>query len=276
MIILGLGTTINNRLSSAGFSAEYQAILTAGSGFTRPNATEQALQNQLIIDLKSAGIWAKLDAFYMFANNITDSTGAFARINWKNPTANYGTAGASGLLPTILPKAGFTGNGINQSVNLNFKPSVDGVNFANPNASFGVKLGIATTLQDNTIMGAGQTTNRMRNTASGQPSRAMQIQTNSLDGRTFLDNDFVYLNRFSGLGADTALFANGVKVASGYPGTWTAETNFFHILNFGNVNVYGNSQIKLAFIGGDLSTGTIPSTFNTLISTYITAVNNLV
>ena len=72
MISLGLGTVVGGNGSSfGGFTAEYQSILTAGSGFTQPSSAEQTLQNQLIVDLKNAGIWTKLDAFYMYCNGIS-------------------------------------------------------------------------------------------------------------------------------------------------------------------------------------------------------------
>jgi len=271
MISLGLGTTINNRLSSAGFSAEYQAILTAGSGYTQPNATEQALQNQLIIDLKSAGIWAKLDAFYMFANNITDSTGAFARINWKNPSANYADKPVGGALPSISPKSGFTGNGTTQSLSLNFAAN-SGINFVNPNGSYGVKLGTASLLTANAIMGASASFNKIRQSVTGIPS-SMQISGASFDGQIFADNSFIHLNRKTdNTSANTGIYVNGTRT-QGFGAAWQTDTQSFFILRYGDTASYGNSQVKLAFVGGDLSAEA--ATFNTLISNYITAVNAL-
>lgn len=259
MIGLGLSLTLGGGSSTLGsYSSEYQAILTAGSGFTRPSSAEQTLQNQLIIDLKSAGIWAKLDAFYMFANNITDSTGAFARINWKTPSANYGSSQGSGL-PTISAKNGFTGNGT-AGINLNFA-HFSGTNFANPNGSIGVYYG---TVQASTAaISTGAGGSRIR---SGSSSSV----TSSVITFTATNNSFVQVNRTS---AAITAYLNGSSTGTSpslQPWVSTDTSNFFI---FWNGTSYGSSQIKLAFIGGNLAAEA--ATFNTLIQNYITAVNAL-
>lgn len=269
---VGIGIGMSSAPPSApAYSAEYQAILTAGSAYTQPSSTEKSLQNQLILDLKSAGIWAKLDAFYMFANNITDSTGAFARINWKNPTANYGIAGPSGFLPSISAKAGFTGNGSNQSVNLQIQHA-SGPNFSNPNGSCGVLVG--TTPNNNSAV-----LSTISQIGGANPSRIRDTSTSSIVGSVittnYNDNQMVHINRKGLPGFQTIqAFIDGVSAGtSPTPTTWlTTDTTNWHLLY--NGASYGSTQIKLAFIGGDLSTEA--STFNSLISTYITAVNNLV
>lgn len=263
MISLGLGTTINNRLSSAGFSAEYQAILTAGSAYTQPSSTEQTLQNQLILDLKSAGIWDKLDAFYMFCNGIsTDSTGAFARINWKNPTANYGIANPN--LPTITAKNGFLGNGSNQGINLQF-PANTGTNYKSPNGSYGVKLGTVSSTTSSPIMAAlGY---------SGNINRIRQNNTSSIEGaafdpKLFATNDFIHLNRkVNTVSTNIEQFVNGVRT-QGFGAAWYGDTTSYHILRYGDGASYGDSQIRTAFIGGDLSG--LASTFNSILNNYYT------
>jgi hypothetical protein len=258
MISLSLGTVIaGNGSTLGGFSAEYQAILTAGSGFTRPSGAEQTLQNQLIVDLKAAGIWNKLDAFYMFANNITDSTGAFARINWKTPSANYGTA--QNALPSITPKSGFTGNG-SSAVNLNFA-HFSGSNFSNPNGSIGVLYG---TVQASTAaISTGAGGSRIRSGSSCSV-------TSSVITLTAAANSFIHVNRTA---AAITAYSNGSSTgtsASLQPWATTDASNFFILWNGTS---YGSSQIKLAFIGGDLAS--LASTFNTTIQSYITALNAL-
>jgi hypothetical protein len=66
------------------FDSDYQAILTYAStqGFTPPSDIQKTYQNQLVVDLKNAGIWTDLDIFYVFA---TDGDENYAKINWKNP-----------------------------------------------------------------------------------------------------------------------------------------------------------------------------------------------
>jgi hypothetical protein len=66
--------------------SDYQAILNyaTSQGYTLPSASGQTLQNDLVVSLKSAGIWNDLDIFYVFA---TDGDSDFSRINWKNPSS---------------------------------------------------------------------------------------------------------------------------------------------------------------------------------------------
>lgn len=268
MISLGLGTVVGGNGSSfGGFTSEYQAILTAGSGFTRPSGAEQTLQNQLIVDLKTAGIWSKLDAFYMFANNITDSTGAFARINWKNPSANYGTVQGSSL-PSITPKSGFTGNGSNQGINLNLQHIPVGGNFNSTGASMGCFVGTIPGVSS-AVLSTQNSNSRIRNVGGSS-----QIAGSSIVS-TYTANSFVHINRTETAGPvrTIAAFVNGTSSGTiPNPAAWvtTDTTNWYVLWNGAS---YGTTQMKMVFIGGDLTSSA--STFNTTIQNYITAVNAL-
>jgi hypothetical protein len=112
------------------YDADYQAILDRGTelGFTLPSDDEKLKQNQLVIDLKNAGAWSKIDCLYLFA---TASNSNFARIDWKNftHTATLFTA------PTFISGKGFQGNGSSSYIDTNFNPVTDGVNYTQNNAS---------------------------------------------------------------------------------------------------------------------------------------------
>jgi len=254
---IGVGIGIGMGANPNTISAEYQAILAYANSsiFIIPNSAEQTLQNKLIIDLKTAGIWDKLDGFYMFANNITDSNGGFARINWKNPSANYGTA--QGALPSISPKSGFTGSG-SSAVNLNLNAST-ATNFSSPNGSFGVWVGTVESI-GNPIMSTTTNSNRIRNSSSSI------ISAGSVTA-TFSANTFIHLNKTL---TTTTVYRSGTGL-NGTNNTWTSDNASFCILY--NGTSYGTSQIKVAFVGGDLSS--LASTFNTKISDYITSLNAL-
>jgi hypothetical protein len=134
MISLGLGTVVGGNGSSfGGFSAEYQAILSraTSSGITLPSLANQVNQNKLIEDLKTAGVWDKLDVFYMFAN--TGSSG-FALINWKNPN---GTTNASAVGSLTFNGSAFQG-AASAFINTNYNPTTQAVNFSQNNAGIGV------------------------------------------------------------------------------------------------------------------------------------------
>jgi hypothetical protein len=67
------------------FDPDYQAILdyATSQGYTLPSSAQQVKQNQLVLDLKSAGAWKNdLDLLYVFA---TDGDRNFAKINWISP-----------------------------------------------------------------------------------------------------------------------------------------------------------------------------------------------
>jgi hypothetical protein len=279
---IGLGINLFNNQTLSSLGAEYQAILTVArtNNYTLPSPTEQLLQDQLIVDLKKNGLWAKFDAFYMFANSIYDSNyiysgSAFARINWKNPTQNYGIAPSSpGILPTITAAAGFTGNGSTMGINLQF-PANTGTNFASPNASFGIMLGTVSTTTGSPIIGAsGLTNNYNRIRQNGTSS----VASNPFAAKVINDNDFIYLTRNGNAVANAGQYVNGIRTApSGSAGSFINDTLNFYVLRYGDTGSgYSNSQVKIAFIGGDISATTpinLPLTFNTVLKDYITNLN---
>jgi hypothetical protein len=114
------------------FNTEYTTILNRASelGFTTPSTTEKNTQNQLITDLKNAGIWSKLGVFYMFA--LDTSTGAspgFTFINWITPSEaiNSLRVYSGSLYPSHTNTSGWTFSQTNY-MNLGTNPQVASVN----------------------------------------------------------------------------------------------------------------------------------------------------
>ena len=134
MIGLGLGTNRIYRSGGSGqFDAGYQAMLdqAASLGYTAPSAAQQTLQNTLVTDLKTAGVWDKLDVFYVFA---TDGDSDYATLNWKAPSSHQVTKVSS---PTFTANEGFTGNASSAYLDTNYNPTNDATNYALNAASFG-------------------------------------------------------------------------------------------------------------------------------------------
>ena len=106
-----------------GFDADYQAVLNYATtqGYTLPSSGQQTLQNQLVVDLKAAGVWSKLDTFAVFA---TDGNSDFALIDWIN-LSQYTAVNSPGFTTNI----GFAGNGTSAYIDTNFNPSTQGVNY---------------------------------------------------------------------------------------------------------------------------------------------------
>jgi len=116
-----------------GFDSDYQAVLDYATtqAYTLPSASQQALQNQLVVDLKTAGVWNKLDKLNIY---YTDGDSDYACINWKNP----GTFDSTKVnTPTFVVNKGFTSGVDGTFIRTNFTPSSDAVQMQDNNASFG-------------------------------------------------------------------------------------------------------------------------------------------
>ena len=86
--------------------------------------------HQLVVDLKAAGVWSKLDTFAVFA---TDGSGDFALIDWKRLT-DYTAVNS----PAFTTNQGFTGDGTSSYIDSNFNPVTSGVNYTLNDASISV------------------------------------------------------------------------------------------------------------------------------------------
>jgi hypothetical protein len=110
--------------------ADYASVLSRGTtlGYTLPDATLQGKQNTLVISLKSAGIWNKLDILKIYATNNSN----MATLNWKVPASHQTTLVNS---PTFTTNQGFKGNASTSYLNTNFNPATSGVQYTLNNAS---------------------------------------------------------------------------------------------------------------------------------------------
>jgi hypothetical protein len=124
-------------VGGSSYDADYQAILDYATtqSYTLPSDSQKLLQNQLVIDLKDAGIWSKLDTFANFA---TDGSSDFALIDWKKLT-QYTAVNS----PSFTTNQGFRGNGTSSYINTNFNAFNDGVQYTQDNASRGLYMFLA-------------------------------------------------------------------------------------------------------------------------------------
>ena len=112
----------------AGYSAEYQAVYDS---FTNPPPTAVAdAQNTMVESLVAAGIWAKLDVFYLFANYWPDD----GLINWINPGTNNATAVNA---PGFISYEGYTAASL-KYIDLNYATATHGVNYTQNDSSAGL------------------------------------------------------------------------------------------------------------------------------------------
>jgi len=119
------------KLNSFTPDPDYAALTSYAitQGYSLPSASQQTLQEQLVTDLKTAGVWDKLDVFYVFA---TDGDSDYATLNWKAPSSHQVTKVNS---PTFTADIGFRGNASSSYLNTNYTPSTDAINYQLNNAS---------------------------------------------------------------------------------------------------------------------------------------------
>lgn len=100
------------------FEPEYQAVIdfAISQAHSLPTYPNQVNQNELVKQMKLAGIWDQLNVFYNF---LTDAGPAFAKIDWIRPDVVSYLSGTN--QPTFLSGFGFTGNGL-QYFETNFFP----------------------------------------------------------------------------------------------------------------------------------------------------------
>jgi len=110
---------------------EYQAVLTQAQvlGYDSPGYTQRNKQNQLVRDLKTAGLWTKISQLYMFRVDTSDGTSpGFTFINWITPTvlASLQRTNTTFALPSFTNNVGWTfnqNNSIQLGQNISLGPS---------------------------------------------------------------------------------------------------------------------------------------------------------
>lgn len=149
LTLLGAGQGQNSS-----FDANYQAILNyaTAQGYTLPSVNQRISQNALLVSLKNAGIWNKLDTFACF---VTNGDTNFALIDWKR-LSQYTAINS----PTFSSNQGFTGNGTSSYISSNFNPVTQGLNYTLNNASRYIYTFTLTGIMDGIETGAE---NRMSN-----------------------------------------------------------------------------------------------------------------
>jgi len=237
------------------FDSDYQAILDQAStlGYTAPSAAQQTLQNTLVTDLKTAGVWDKLDALYIMAN---DGSSEFGLLNWASPST-FALSEIGQL--TFTSNQGFTGG-------------------SGANINTGINMGVDTTqFNQSTLNGSFGGWSYNTKTPSGQALMGDELDVNNLRGGSA---DSIFGERagsstlVSGLyhmnadGTDSAQYINGSQIVTETLGPLQTTTNTMHLLSEGGTTAYSTDTISIFFIGGDLSAeaSDLYNAFNTYMS----------
>ena len=247
--------------SSGGFDTDYQAVLDRSTalGYTAPSAAQQTLQNTLVTDLKTAGVWDKLDLFYVFA---TDGDSDYATLNWKTPTSFQTTKVNS---PTFTSNEGYQGDGSSSYLDTNFIPNTNSIAASqNSISAGGYNIQAATSAYDN-IIGTNAGNNILvAPTFNGDSFFRIN------DGGTFRPYTtnlagFYGISR-SASNLSTLLGPDGVTHISNNPSLSGLSIGSLHIQSW-SAPVKSNAKVSIVFYGGDVTSEL--SDFKTAIDNYI-------
>lgn len=123
--VTNLAGTPNALSQGVGYSAEAQALFARFT--TPPTAARKTLINNLIVSLKNAGVWSKLDCLYVMAAE-TEQAG---QRNWIKDAHNLSPVAA----PTFTTDRGYDFNGTTQYLNTQYTPSTQAVQYTLNDAS---------------------------------------------------------------------------------------------------------------------------------------------
>ena len=118
--------------AAATYGTEYQAVYDSLT--TKPSDEIALVQNTMVVALVAAGIWAKLDVFYVFAQT-TNGAGEALK-NWILPGTYDATAYNA---PTFAALEGFTAGPL-KYIDTNWNPNTNGVNYTLNACSAGTYL----------------------------------------------------------------------------------------------------------------------------------------
>ncbi len=239
-----------------GFDTDYQAVLDRSTalGYTAPSAAQQTLQNTLVTDLKTAGIWSKLDALYITAN---DGSREFGRLNWASPST-FALSEVSS--PTFTSNEGFTGNGSSSTLDTGINMGVDTTQFnqSTLNGSFGGWSYNTKITGGPALMGDLLDINNLR---GGSADSVFGYRA----GDATLISGLYHMN---GDGTNAIQYQNGSQIVSVALGALKTTTNTMHLLSEGGSTAFSADTISIFFIGGDLSAeaSDVYNAFNTYMS----------
>lgn len=244
------------------FDPDYQAVLdyATSQGYTLPSAAQQVLQNQLVLDLKAAGVWEKLGLLGIFA---TDGNNSFALINWINASSMLAVNS-----PVFTTNSGFTGDGATSYINTGFIPSTNSKYSLN-SASYGYYTNNNIT-ENTTKLGSRTGFNNQMNYDFG--SSNIRVNTNTTATITGNTNaGFHAYCRTSSL--NVAKYYNAISQGSALDISSELTPHAMFALamnNAGTPILHSSSELSVIFAGLDTSAEMLG--FYTAINNYLTAI----
>lgn len=281
MLGLGLSLAKTSFVDNYEYHSSYQALLDQAKidGVAVPSLRYRKLQDQLVRQLVSDGIWSLMDNLYFFANG--NGSQDFALYNVVNPTGTKATL--SSAAPTFDASEGFTGNSstttfIHTSKKTNDQTGNyvffddDSINTGSFNTgSFGAWTYNTKEEGAKSLMG----TNVSHNTIRGGLARiqGLSVPSSLLTTRV---SGLYHLN----LSSETEdnrrtlkFFKNGAAPSQtfiSFPQTGLVDS-FYILANNETGNNASNDTVSIAFIGGDMAADNLYSKLYNALNTYMSS-----
>ena len=255
----GLGMPDVIPSSGLSFGATYQAIYDSFPGGAPPDSQALA-QNTMVESLVSSGVWPKLDAFLLYANN-NEANAVYDWIRLLNITNVHSTL--------FTANEGFTGDGTNDYLNILYDGSTDAVNYALNSASFGFYSRLD---KDEGSIDCGAQIGADIAYIITKSAGNVRPRVNTNGGGTAVITDtlgFICANRV--INTHQEAYLNKVRVANIAQGSVAIPAGDFYMLG---VNLNGalsnpsTRQLSMGFVGGGL-TQTDVNNFVDAIETYM-------
>lgn len=236
------------------------AAVTIFNAMSSPTDVRKDLINSLVVALKNAGVWAKLDCLYIMA--AADS--AAARINWKNPGTYNLTEQSS---PTFTADRGYTGNGSSSYLSCGVNNNAL-TQFTQNSLHYG-----AWSLTDAAVLAYNDMGTQSSTLFRHRLRTATNIFSAGINGASTLDvsNSDSRGHFVANRSASNArqIYRNATSLATDSVTSTALTANNFTILRANDL--YSGRQIAAAHIGASLSGTEVTNLYNAL-TTYLTAV----
>ena len=251
----------------SGFDSDYQAVLDKGiaNGNTAPTSTTAG--NQLMIDLKSSGAFAKADALGVLASGVGSDSG-FALIDWKR-LINLTAVNS----PTFNDIKGFSGNGTSSYISIGYNPSTDAVNWGINDHSF-MALNSNPTA-DGSLISCFDSGNAFCEIANDEPDTRFIVFDNATSGRVPAipsgeQDEMLEVKRISS--TTFKFYKDGTEISIGGDVETDSTPNIgFRLFARSNDSAYGNGQSPFFYIGQAL-TDTERADLLTAVNTYLDSI----
>jgi len=249
--------------------AAYDAASTAlfARMSSQPDATRKGLIDDLIVQLKADGIWAKLDALWLLAAHDSQA----ARLNWVSSAHGLAAVNA----PAFTADRGYAGNGSTSYLDTNWNPAASSL-FTLDSASLGcwvnVDAGIGNLVEMGCETGTARVRINNRSTTTLMIGRANQDTGTNFNGAPA---DRLGMSIVSRTASNAiAAYRKGSPVASGTTASGARPNSNMFLCGYnddGALTSPTTARLAMAFAGAGLNS-TEAAAFEAAVETFLTAI----